>query len=51
MNPVLRSLIALAAFTSIWIGIAIIIAGVRAALEGTPDQIVGAMLLLAAFPV
>lgn len=42
MNPALRALLALFALVNIWIGAAIIIAGIRAALEGEPDRIVRA---------
>lgn len=39
MNPIVKLLIALFALVNIWLGAAIVIAGVRAALEGTPDRI------------
>jgi hypothetical protein len=42
-SPIVRGLIALIALTSVWIGLAILIAGIRAGIEGTPERI-GAVL-------
>jgi hypothetical protein len=39
MNPAAKTLLALFALINLWFGAAIIIAGVRAALEGSPDHI------------
>lgn len=38
MNPAAKALLFLFALITIWMGAAIIIAGVRAGLEGTPDR-------------
>jgi hypothetical protein len=43
VNPILRLLLVLFALVNLWLGAAILIAGVRAALEGRPDRIVGAL--------
>lgn len=40
MNPVARLLLVLFALINLWMGAAILIAGVRAALAGHPDRIV-----------
>jgi hypothetical protein len=38
-SPFVRVLIALMALMALWFGLAVLIAGIRAALEGYPDSI------------
>lgn len=38
-SPIVRGLIAMLALSSVWIGLAIVIAGVSAGLAGTPEGI------------
>lgn len=51
MNLFVRALVAGLGATAIWIGGAIIIAGVRAALEGTPERITSVATPLLSLPL
>ncbi len=47
MSLFVRGAVALFALVNIWVGVAVLVAGISAALEGTPDRISGAALHLA----